>query len=152
MTVFDKILLQLRENNIEFKLSEHEAVRTSEEAAKVRGVDIKTGAKAMVIKAKDKYALFVLPADQKINWRKVEKILSVKHLRFATEEEAEELTTVQMGAVPPFGNILNLLTYFDEGLLQNEVVNFNPGSKTHSISMKAKDLVELVKPTIVSFT
>jgi Ala-tRNA(Pro) deacylase len=150
MTVFEKIIQQLDQSGVEYNLTEHEPVRTSEEAAKIRGVDIKTGAKAMVIKAKENYFLIVLPADQRLNWRKVEKILGVKHLRFATEEEAEKVTSVKMGAVPPFGNILGLPTYFEETLFHNEVVNFNPGSKTHSISIKSSDLKKLVEPSVVS--
>jgi Ala-tRNA(Pro) deacylase len=150
--VFEQILLVLQENKVEYALTEHEPVRTSEEAAKIRGVELKTGAKAMVIKAKEKYALLVLPADRKLDWGKVKKILSAKEVRFATEEEAEKLTQVQMGSVPPFGNLLGLPTYFDSALLENETVNFNPGSKVHSIQMKTADLAALVKPVMENFS
>jgi Cys-tRNA(Pro) deacylase len=150
-TVLQQIIELLDKNHIEYKLTEHEPVRTSEEAAKVRGVDVKTGAKAMVVKSKDTYFLLVLPADQRINWKKVKSVLNVKDIRFATEEEAEKVTHVQMGAVPPLGNVLNLPTYFDESIKEIEIVNFNRGSRTHSISMKTIDLIDLVKPTFASF-
>jgi prolyl-tRNA editing enzyme YbaK/EbsC (Cys-tRNA(Pro) deacylase) len=54
--------------------------------------------------------------------------------------------------VPPFGNVLGLPTYFDQGLFENEVVNFNPGSITHSIAMQSADLRALVTPIVDSFT
>jgi len=151
-SVLDKIVELLDNENIEYNLTEHEPVRTSEEAARVRGVDIKTGTKAMVVKSKDNYFLLVLPANKRISWRKIKDALGVKEIRFATEEEAEKVTKVQMGAVPPFGNILSLPTYFDEGITSIDQVNFNPGSKTHSISMKSADLIILVKPNIISLT
>jgi Ala-tRNA(Pro) deacylase len=151
MSVFEKILALLEENTVPYKLTEHEAVRTSEEAARIRGVALKTGAKAMIIRGKDDYYLFVLPANKRIDWKRVRAMLHLSSLRFATEEEAENVAHVKMGSVPPFGNILGLPTYFDEGLFENEVVNFNPGSTTHSISMKSADLRTLVSPVVASF-
>lgn len=152
MSVFEKILALLEENGIPYKLTEHEPVRTSEEAARIRGVALKTGAKAMIVRAKDDYYLLVLPADKHIDWKRMRAILHVTNLRLATEEEAEQIAHVKMGSVPPFGNVLGLPTYFDEGLFGNEVVNFNPGSTRHSIAMKSADLRALVSPVVASFT
>lgn len=150
-TVFEKIKNLLDKEQIEYRLTEHKPVRTSEAAAAVRGVDIKTGAKAMVVKANKEYFLFVLSAADQLDWKYIKSILKAKEVRFATIEEAEELTNVKMGSVPPFGNVLELKTFFDKKLLENEYVNFNPGSLTHSIQMKADDLVKLVQPEITDF-
>jgi Ala-tRNA(Pro) deacylase len=152
MSVFEKILALLEQHHVPYKLTEHEPVRTSEEAARLRGVALKTGAKAMIVRGKDEdYYLFVLPADKQLDWKRLRAILGVRQLRFATEEEAESIAHVKMGSVPPFGNILGLPTYFDEGLFENDVVNFNPGSTTHSIAMKSADLRALVSPVVASF-
>ena len=151
MSVFEQILALLEEHNVPYRLTEHEAVRTSEQAARIRGAALKTGAKAMVVRGKDSYYLLVLPADKQIDWKRVRAILHVSNLRFATEEEAESVAHVKMGSVPPFGNLLGLPTYFDEGIFENDVVNFNPGSTTHSIAMKSADLRALVAPIVASF-
>jgi len=151
LSVFEQILTLLEKNNILYRLTEHESVRTSEQAARIRGADLKTGAKAMIIRGKDSYFLLVLPADKRIEWKRMRAILHVSNLRLATEEEAESVAHVKMGSVPPFGNILGLPTYFDEGLFENDVVNFNPGSTTHSISMKSADLRTVVSPIVASF-
>lgn len=152
MSIFEKILALLDDRHVEYRLTEHEAVRTSEEAAQARGVELKTGAKAMVVKFQERYALLVLPADRQIDWRRVRAMLHVSNVRLATEEEAEQVAQVKMGSVPPFGNVLGLATYFDEGLFENAVVNFNPGSLTHSIAMKSSDLRTLVDPAVGTFT
>ena len=47
---FEAIKAKLDENKVKYEVSEHEAVRTCEEAAKVRGATIDSGAKAMLIK------------------------------------------------------------------------------------------------------
>lgn len=152
VSVFEQIQGLLSESGIEFSLTEHAPVRTSEEAARVRGVEIKTGAKAMVVKAHNKYYLFILPGDKRIDWKKAKAILNVKEIRFATEQEAESITGVKMGSVPPFGNVLNLPAFFDQALLENEYVNFNPGSITHSVQIKSYDLMSITNPTLTSFT
>lgn len=152
MNVFEQIKNLLDKTGVEYTLSEHQPVRTSKEAAKLRGVDLKTGAKSMVLKSKGNYYLFVLPADLKIDWKKVKQILNTKEVRFATEIEAETTISVKMGSVPPFGNILNLPTFFDKRILDTKWVNFNPGSTTHSIQMKSEDLIKLVKPELVEIT
>ncbi len=150
--IFSKIIELLDIYHVSYKLTSHVPVRTSEEAAAVRGVELKTGAKAMVVKAKEQYYLIVIPADRKIDWKPLKQILSTKEIRFATPEEAETVTTVKMGSVPPFGSILGLPTYYDNALLENEYINFNPGSVTHSIQMKPQDLINLVNPKIVQVT
>lgn len=152
MTVFEKIINLLESKHVAYKLTEHAPVRTSEEAARIRGVPLKTGAKAMIAKCKDDYYLLVLPADKQIDWKRLRSILQVRDIRLATAEEAEQVAGVQMGSVPPFGNVLGLPTYFDQGLFENEVVNFNPGSITHSIAMQSADLRALVTPIVDSFT
>jgi len=150
MTRKEEILILLETHKIEYRLIEHEPVRTSAEAAKVRGVELMTGAKSMVVKAKNDFILVILCAHQRISWKSLRQLLNTKDVRFATEAEAESITHVQMGSVPPFGNILGLNSYLDKQLLENEFIYFNPGSKTHSIRMRTKDLLSLTNPHIVS--
>lgn len=152
MIVFDQIRAFLDEQRIEYKLSEHEAVKTSEEAARIRGTELRTGAKAIVIKAEDTFYLFVLPGDRKMDWKKIKALLNTKRLRLATQEEAEQVTGAKIGAIPPLGNILGLPTYLDKKVLENEWINFNPGSRTHSIAMKSSDLARIVNPIIEEFS
>ncbi len=59
--IFDKLTKLLAEKKVEFKVTEHVPVKTSEEAAKVRGVSVASGAKAMLLKfAKSKTESCVL--------------------------------------------------------------------------------------------
>jgi len=70
----------------------------------------------------------------------------------ANAEEVKKISGVNIGAVPPFGNLFGLKAYFDRTVLENEIVAFNAGSHTRSIKMKAKDLVKVVNPIVEEFS
>ncbi|KKU10129.1 MAG: hypothetical protein UX65_C0003G0006 [Parcubacteria group bacterium GW2011_GWB1_46_8] len=150
-----KIQDLLRVNNVWFESFEHEPVRTSEDAAKVRPeYSLHQGAKAMVVRVKrsekDKeFMMFVFPADFKFDMKKAKEILKAKDIRFATEPEVLELTDgVQPGGVPPFGNLFNLTTIADPSLFGNEKIIFNAGDRCFSIAMQSKDYKTLVNPRV----
>ena len=51
----DRLERWLRESGVEFQIFEHEPVRTSEEAARVRGTPLDQRAKALVVRAEDRH-------------------------------------------------------------------------------------------------
>lgn len=145
----------LLKNKCWFEAFEHEAVKTSEEAAKLRpNYSLHQGAKAMIVQIKvQKKAMFVmlvLPGDLKFDSKKVKALLQTKDLRFATEEEIEKLTEgIKIGGVPPFGNLFGLEVIADPSLFDNEKIIFNAGDRRFSIAMKSQDFKNLVNPQIV---
>ncbi len=146
----------LTQNGYWFETFEHEEVRTSEEAAKLRtGYTIRQGAKALIVKIKQqggikKFVMVVIPGDKKFDNAKSKSILQAKEIRFATEEEVVEITNgVRPGGVPPFGNLFGLEVYVDPSLLQNEKIVFNAGDRRFSIGIKSQDYKKLVDPKIV---
>lgn len=142
-----KIKELLDSKNISYKISEHEPVFTSEQAAKVRNVDLKTGVKALVMKTKEgKLIMGLIAADRKIDLKKLANIVKTKSLKLANPEEVLKKTGCKIGSVHPFGIIHNLSTYLDLSVLESEYVNFNIGMHTKSIQMKSKDLVEVINP------
>lgn len=149
--VYQEIIDVLEKNKIAFQTYEHKAVFTSEEAAKVRGTSIHQGAKALVMYGDRKPLMLVLPADLKVDTHKVKELYHISDLRMATVDEVERLTGVQIGAVPPFGNMFDLPTYMEESLRDNDEVAFNAGSHTHSLKLKEKDFEKVAKPKVAIF-
>jgi prolyl-tRNA editing enzyme YbaK/EbsC (Cys-tRNA(Pro) deacylase) len=144
----------LRQHDCWFEQLEHEPVRTSEEAAALRdGYTLQQGAKAIIIRAKipnegKKFVMLVMPADQKFDSSKVKQLLHSKDIRFATEDEVEEVTAgIKPGGVPPFGNLFDLEVITDKTLYDNEKIIFNVG-RTSSIGMKSADYKQLVQPKV----
>jgi len=77
--------------------------------------------------------MFLVPADRKLDSHAVRRARSWRKLRFATREEVLELTGLAPGSIPPFGSLFGLPTLCDERLGDNDVINFNAGD--HSISV-----------------
>lgn len=155
--VTKKITDLLTEHHIPFRSFQHEPVRTSEEAAALRpDFTLHQGAKALIVKAKipDGAALFVMlvfPADLKFDSKKVKSVIGAKSVSFATEEEVSRITEgIQIGGVPPFGNLFGLPVYADESLLSNEEIIFNAGDRSFSVAMRTADYLNLVKPSVSS--
>lgn len=152
MEVLGKILNKLNKTNIPYEYMEHEEVRTSEEAAKVRKEPLKIGAKAIVCFADKKPILIVVPGDRKIDFKKFKLLYNIKDLRMASSEEVTKLTTVPIGAVPPLGSVMNLRTYCDEKVFENNKIAFNAGDRKVTIKMKAKDFKTLESLLIEAFS
>lgn len=152
MPTVQEITKLLDERGISYRLMEHEPVRTSAEAARVRGVELHTGAKALVVETEKGLHLAVLPADERLDWRKLRHALGADRVSLASRDEVEAVTGLQVGAIPPFGNLLDLETIFDNAVLANEVVRFNAASRSHSIEMRSEDLAAIVKPSVASIT
>ncbi len=151
-TTFDKLKELLDKKAVDYELSKHPPVFTSVDAAKIRGVELKTGAKAIIMYSDDKPVMIVVAGDKKIDTKKFKEIYGVRDLRMATKEEVKKVTGVEVGAVPPFGNILGISLYMDMSLKENQEINFNAGSHTHSISMKYEDYEKVAKPIIGNFS
>src|SRR5689334_11149197 len=126
-SVFERLRKRLEQAGVSFTVLRHEPVYTSEQAAAVRGTALASGAKALVLKAGDRFVLAVVPADRKLDSRKFRDALGVKGLRFAGREEVLELTGLQPGSIPPFGSLFGLPTYCAPALGENVSINFNAG-------------------------
>lgn len=95
--------------------------------------------------------MFVIPAHQKLDSKKVRQGLGIHGLRFATQEELRELTGLPPGAVPPFGSLFGLPTYCDTRLATNERINFNAGNNSISVSLRYEDYLKVENPTLGPF-
>lgn len=150
--VFERIEVKLRELGIPFDVLRHEAVFTSEEAARVRGTDLASGAKALVCKADEKFVMFVMPADRRLDSKLARKQFGIRSLRFATREEVLERTGLAPGSIPPFGSLFGLGTWCDELLAEQSRINFNAGDHSISISMSFADYRTVEQPTLGHFS
>ena len=146
MNVFDRLVERLDERHLPYDVSQHEPVFTSEEAARIRGTTLASGAKALICKADQQFIMFVLPADKRLASKRVRKSEAIRSLRFASREEVAELTGLQPGSIPPFGSLFELPTWCDEGLALQPTINFNAGDHAVSISMQYTDFVAFEQP------
>ena len=151
-SVHERLLALLRRDGCTFRLSHHAPVTTSHHAAAVRGADLASGAKAMLVKTRHGFVLAVLAADRRVEWKLLASLLDDRGARFATDAELEAVTGLRKGAVPPLGALFGLRTIYDRSLLQVETVNFNAGTPTDSIAMPRGELVRLGGAELADFS
>jgi len=147
-TVFDRLTALLDAARVPYAVTRHAPVRTSEEAAQVRGTALASGAKALVCKAGERFVLLVMPADRRLDSAAARRLLGVSGLRFATQDEVAALTGLEPGAIPPFGQLFGLATHCDERLATLPTINFNAGDRAISIAMAATDYVSVEGPRL----
>src|SRR3989338_4008654 len=155
----DRIIALLKARGIEHRVSVHEPVRTSEEAARVRGVPLASGVKALVCKVRDsRFVLVLAKGDEKAGLKAVAGLAGVRKLSLASADDVLRLTDCEPGAVPPFGFAQPLPTYFDARIRAAALararagagaeVNFNIGLKTHSVTIPESGLEEVLEDVI----
>ena len=147
---FKRICELLEKNKIAYKLFEHPPVHTSEEAARVRGVSMESGAKAMIVRSEGKFYEFVLAAHKRLDLDAVKRILKTKSASLASVDEVKSVTDCVPGSVPPFGNVFGIPVYADSSLALT--LNFNVGLLEKSIQMSLNDWKRIVNPREDSFS
>lgn len=149
--LFDRIIETLKNENITYELMEHKPVNTSEEAAKVRGTELKQGAKALVCKAGNNFVQLVISAATELDLDRAKRVIG-SAVSLANADDVKVLSGVSIGAVPPFGNLFGIKVYVDKRLTENEQIAFNAGMHTKSIKMRAKDLVRVTGAKVVEIS
>lgn len=151
--VRNEIIRLIKEHDGEFQHLVHAPAPTSQDSAEIRGTKLEEGVKALILKGKNskKNYQFNIPCHLKLDMKAVIDAVGEK-CEFEDPEVIKDRFGLTIGGVPPFGQLLNIDTYFDEGIANNERAVFNCGLLTESIIMKAKDLVAIVQPKSGKFS
>ncbi len=142
--VTERLLSLLETAGVTYRVVEHEPVFTSEQAAAVRGTPAGAGAKALLVKADDRYALLVIAGSRRVDNGRLRQALGARRVRFASAEELFTLTGCRPGALPPFGALFNLPVLLDRSLEPAPQAAFNAGSHTVSVVMDGPDFRRLL--------
>lgn len=140
----NEIIRLLNDQDMKFRHIEHEELPPSSEEG---------GIKALILKGKKtkKNYQFNISTHLKVDMKAVSAIVGEK-CEFEDPAVIEERFGLKIGGVPPFGPLLNLDTYFDEGISKEKKAVFNCGLRTESIEMNPEDLVKLVDSKMGKFS
>ncbi|MBI5272633.1 MAG: aspartate--tRNA(Asn) ligase [Chlamydiia bacterium] len=149
----NEIIRRCKDRHIPFEHLTHEPTPTSEDSARVRNTLPEEGIKALILKGKNskKNYQFNIPSHLKLD-AKAASVAVGEKCEFEDPALIQERYGLVVGGVPPFGNLLNLENFFDEGIAHLQRVAFNCGLSTESIVMQAKDLILLAEPKLGKFT
>jgi Ala-tRNA(Pro) deacylase len=161
MAANKKLINFLSKNKAKYKLIKHRTVYTAYDAAQTQKISPKIVGKTLLIKGDSKFALVVIPAHRKLDLPKLKKVMNryikkigekkVKKLSIAGEAQIKKYFTKGIGALPPFGSLYKIPTFYDRSLLKNKKINLNAGSFTESLEITSAQYKKIEKPIEGSF-
>jgi len=126
-----------------------EPVRTVEEAA--RKVSADRIIKSIVLVGSDKKPILaILPAKNRISYKKIKTLLNVKDVRLAQPDEVLEHSGYPVGGVPPFNKISRIL--LDPTVQRNARSIAGGGDPDKLVELETRDLLEFLDPIIADFS
>jgi Ala-tRNA(Pro) deacylase len=149
--LLEQITELLNAKGIKYKKYEHEPVFNSEAAAKAIGVKLAEGAKALILLGDGKPLMVVVSGADRVDFKKIKKLLRIRDLQLASPEQVKAISGVEIGAVPPFGNLFDVPLYADTKLEAEREIVFSAGTHTVSIQMTYSDFKDISKPIIGDF-
>jgi Ala-tRNA(Pro) deacylase len=144
----------LDEAGLDFDVLEHAHTERAADEAAALGVSPMEVAKTLVLITPEGNVRAVLPASERIDFRKVGDLLgaSGKRVHLATEDDlARDHAEFELGAVPPFGGKRDPVV-LDLRLSERDSVVFEAGSHERSVRIKAADLVRLTEARIADIS
>ena len=142
----------LKDHDIEFEITEHEAVYNMEELDAVDLPYPGDDAKNLFVRddKKRNYYLITVKGDKRINLKDFRKTFETRPLRFASEDDLMNIMGLIAGAVTPLG-LLNdeerkVQLYIDEDFLGDAGrIGVHPNDNTATVWLQASDLIDLVR-------
>ena len=142
----------LRASNVEFEITEHEAVYNMEELDAVDLPYPGDDAKNLFVRddKKRNYYLITVRGDKRVDLKEFRKTYGTRPLRFASEDDLMSKLKLISGAVTPLG-LLNddeklVEFYIDEDFMAGEGrIGVHPNDNTATVWLQATDLVKLIE-------
>ena len=123
MTISD----YLADHDVSYDVLTHSYTLTSSESAQASHVPGSRLAKSVVVEDEDGYLLVVLPADRRVDFGELRRLLH-RNLGLATERELVRLfRDCELGALPAIGPAYGIETLVDDAIAEQSEVYFEAG-------------------------
>jgi Ala-tRNA(Pro) deacylase len=141
----------LKEKGIDYKLHEHPAVFTCEEAKEHCSHVPGAPSKNLFLRddKKRRYFLVIVNSNKRVNLKELGEILGIKRLSFASDKDLMEKLGLEPGSVSIFG-LLNdedneVELFIDSEFYEEPVVHFHPNRNTASVELSNEMLQRFLK-------
>lgn len=152
MSILKRLKDHLDQEKVSYEVLTHGETYTAPELAQALHVPGQELAKVVMVKADGRFVMTVLPANRKVDLKRLKEVFRTSHVRLATEEEFKGLfPDCELGAMPPFGNLYGLEVYVDRSLTADEDIVFQAGTHHEAIKLRYQDFADLVRPAVVEF-
>lgn len=144
-----EIYALLTELNVPFEVTEHGAVYTMEDLARVDLAHPEAEAKNLFVRddKKQHYYLITVPGDKRVDLKVFQKQQGLRKLSFGSSDDLMGLLKLTAGAVTPLG-LLNdpdgqVELYLDRSF-ENHLISIHPNDNTATVCLQTNDLVSLL--------
>lgn len=148
----EEIYELLKEKNIWFEVTEHEAVWDMEGLANVGLPYPDRDAKNLFVRDDKKrvYYLISVKDDKRVDLNEFRNKYETRRLSFASENDLGNILKLFPGAVSPFGLLndseLKVKFYLDKEFLDGDgIIGIHPNDNTATVWLKTSDLVDIIK-------
>lgn len=129
-----------------------QTTQTAADAARVLGVELGQIAKSILFRCGEKFGLFVLAGDMRMDQKKVKELLGGGKTRVARPEEVEQFTGFQIGGVCPFALKTALPIYLDRSMQRFDKVYAAAGSSYAILPITFKQLQAATGGRVIDIT
>ncbi len=129
----------------------HRTVYTAYDAAQTLRRELKEIGKSLLIATDKAYVIAVVPANMRLDLKKLRKALAVKKVSIPNEKLVTRVFKVRPGAVTAFGGLHKVEVIADKSLLKVKDIILSAGTLTDSIRMKTKDFIAMEEAKLANF-
>ena len=148
----DKIYELIKNKNIWYEITEHQAVFNMQELAQIKVPYPERDAKNLFIRddKKRNYYLITVKGDKKVDLKEFRRNNNTRPLTFASSEDLMEILNLIPGAVTPLGVLNNkerkVIVFIDEFFKEEpSIIGIHPNDNTATIWLYTKDLIDIIK-------
>jgi len=140
----DKVLRRyLDDHNVWYKIHKKESTVHTADAAAKTGISLDRITKSLVCLVGDKAVVAIIPGNERLDNKKLARILGVKKARICPFDEAHKFSGYDPGATPPccYRKIDRVIV--DRKVLEMDTTYGGGGTRNSLLEIKPKDIVEL---------
>lgn len=144
---------EVASSGVSFRVVRTERAGSAEESAALQGIEIGRLIRTIVVRrgAAD-YVFVLVPGGRQIDWPLLRAHLGVSRLSLPDQEEAEEATGYERGAITPFASTTTWPVVADATLTGPEPVAIGAGAHGVNLHLDPADLVRLLDADVAAVT
>ncbi|WP_334330392.1 prolyl-tRNA synthetase associated domain-containing protein [Companilactobacillus sp. HBUAS59699] len=151
MTPYEQVTSYLDNLDIKYKVVEHPAAYTTEQADEyIKGMEgVRTKSMFLTNKKKRNFYLVIMDDDQRLDMKKFGEIVDNKRIKMASEESLKEKMDLSAGMVSIFGLLNNkekdVEVFIEKKIVPEEWMTFHPNDNTKTLFIKTEDMFKFIK-------
>lgn len=142
----------IKEKNIWYEITEHEAVYNMEELSKIEIPYPEYDAKNIFVRddKKRNYYLITVKDNKRVDLKDFRNKNETRSLSFASENDLMNIMNLIPGSVTPLGLLndeyLQVKFYIDKDFMKDKkIIGVHPNDNTATIWVKVEDLIDIIK-------